>query len=71
MLHNISTLIKGIPVFNTVIYILDQDYRPVINGQIGEIYVAGCNLANGYVNGRDPDRFLDNPLAVELSKFFK
>lgn len=61
----------GVPVSNTVIYLLDSDYRPVRNGEIGEIYVSGLNLANGYVNGRDPEKFLENPLAVELSKFLE
>ncbi|XP_030081675.1 uncharacterized protein LOC111602622 isoform X3 [Drosophila hydei] len=55
----------GIPVSNTVIYLLDADYRPVKNGEIGEVFASGLNLAAGYVNGRDPERFLENPLAVE------
>ena len=41
------------------------------NGEIGELFVAGLNVANGYVNGRDPERFLENPLAVEKSKLLK
>jgi len=57
-------------VSNTVIYLLDADYRPVKNGEIGEIFASGLNLAAGYVNGRDPERFLENPLAVEKSRFF-
>lgn len=58
----------GLPISNTVVYLLDADYRPVRNGEIGEIFVAGSNLASGYVNNRDPDKFLENPLAIELSK---
>lgn len=65
-LSQIDRIPIGLPINNTVIYLLDQDYRPVKNGQIGEIFVAGMNLASGYVNGRDPDRFFDNPLAVEF-----
>ncbi|CAO1426789.1 unnamed protein product [Diamesa tonsa] len=55
----------GYPVDNTVIYLLDSDFRPVKNDSIGELFVSGANLAAGYVNGRDPDRFIDNPLAVD------
>ncbi|XP_077302857.1 nonribosomal peptide synthetase ebony [Arctopsyche grandis] len=53
----------GYPVDNTIIYLLDQDLRPVSNDESGELWVSGCNLAAGYVNGRDPDRFIANPLA--------
>lgn len=55
----------GLPVDNTIIYLLDQDYRPVKAGDVGELFVSGLNLAAGYVNGRDPDRFIDNPLAID------
>lgn len=58
----------GYPLDNTVIYILDADYRPVKIGQTGELFVSGSNLANGYVNGRDKFRFIENPLAVDSSK---
>lgn len=58
---------------NTIIYLLDADFRPVKSEEIGELYVSGSNLASGYVNGRDPDRFIDNPLAVDpvYSKIYK
>ncbi|XP_017479430.1 PREDICTED: mycosubtilin synthase subunit C, partial [Rhagoletis zephyria] len=56
----------GIPLSNTVIYLLDSDFRPIKYGEIGEIFVSGLNLAEGYVNGRDPEKFVENPLAVEL-----
>ncbi|KAF5292447.1 hypothetical protein FQA39_LY13994 [Lamprigera yunnana] len=55
----------GLPIDNTIIYLLDSDFRPVRAGETGELFVAGLNLAVGYVNGRDPDRFLENPLAVD------
>lgn len=62
-------ILTGIPLSNTVIYLLDGDFRPVKQGEIGEIFVSGLNLAEGYVNGRDPEKFVENPLAVEFSKF--
>ncbi|XP_041783947.1 mycosubtilin synthase subunit C [Anopheles merus] len=57
----------GYPLDNTTIYIMSPDLRPVRTEEIGELYVAGLNLAEGYVNGRDPDRFIDNPLAIDPS----
>ncbi|XP_055850817.1 beta-alanyl-bioamine nonribosomal peptide synthetase ebony-like isoform X2 [Episyrphus balteatus] len=60
----------GLPVANTEIYILDNDYKPVSHGEIGQIFIAGLPLANGYVNGRDRDRFMDNPL-VEFTRLYK
>ena len=63
----------GYALDNTIIYLLDADFRPVKSEEIGELYVSGANLASGYVNGRDPDRFIDNPLAVDpvYSKIYK
>jgi hypothetical protein len=63
----------GYALDNTIIYLLDSDFRPVKTDEIGELYCSGANLASGYVNGRDPDRFIDNPLAVDpmYSKIYK
>lgn len=58
----------GHPLYNTIIYILDADKKPAKVGEIGELYVAGLNLAHAYVNGRDKDRFIDNFMAVDPSK---
>ena len=58
----------GYPLDNTVIYILDQAMQPVKLGEIGEMYVSGANLAAGYVNKRDPDRFVPNPLSIDQSE---
>lgn len=49
---------------NTIIYLFDKDFRLVKAGDVGELFVSGLNLAAGYVNGRDPERFLENPLAI-------
>ncbi|XP_034255350.1 dimodular nonribosomal peptide synthase [Thrips palmi] len=54
----------GRPLDNTLVYLLDEHFRPALAGQPGELFVAGRNLAAGYVAGRDPHRFLNNPLAV-------
>lgn len=72
-LDNLDRVPIGYALDNTIIYLLDADFRPVKSEEIGELYVSGANVASGYVNGRDPDRFIDNPLAVDpvYSKIYK
>ncbi|XP_077996493.1 beta-alanyl-bioamine nonribosomal peptide synthetase ebony-like [Glandiceps talaboti] len=43
----------GTPIYNTGIYILDEDKRPVPVGEVGGIYVSGQNLAMGYFNDKE------------------
>lgn len=40
---------------------------------MGELFVSGLNLASGYVNQRDPEKFIDNPLAIDptFSKLYR
>ncbi|XP_017775260.1 PREDICTED: LOW QUALITY PROTEIN: dimodular nonribosomal peptide synthase-like, partial [Nicrophorus vespilloides] len=70
--HETKVPIGG-PVDNTILYLLDRDYRPVTAGDVGELFVSGYNLAAGYVNGRDPEKFIDNPLAIDpmFSRLFR
>jgi amino acid adenylation domain-containing protein len=57
----------GKPIAHTQIRILDGDGRPVAPGQVGEIYIAGTNVARGYRNNPEntAERFLpdaSNPI---------
>lgn len=67
-LAELDTVPIGYPVNNTVLYVLDEEFRPVKRGQTGELFVAGLNVALGYVNGRDQFRFVENPLAMDPSE---
>ncbi|UXI03293.1 non-ribosomal peptide synthetase [Photobacterium sp. TY1-4] len=53
----------GLPVWNTQVYVLDSFLREAAIGVPGELYLAGDQLAIGYLNrsALTADRFIANP----------
>ncbi|RMH08750.1 MAG: amino acid adenylation domain-containing protein [Nitrospirae bacterium] len=59
-----SSVPIGRPLANTQVYILDAHRQPVPIGVVGELYVGGDGLAQGYLNQPEltAQRFIPSPL---------
>lgn len=68
--ENITTVYIGKPLNNYTTYILNKNLKPLPLGSIGELYIGGDGVSDGYLNNLNltKEKFLNNPYQTEEEK---
>jgi amino acid adenylation domain-containing protein len=69
-----SVISIGKPILNTQVYLLDEALMPVPDGEVGEIYIGGDGVGEGYLNKPEltEKRFIDDEFSgIQGKKIYK
>lgn len=69
ILHGENQISIGKPINNTQVYIMDEDGHPLAPKQMGEIYIGGEGVADGYYNRAEltAEKFVSDPFSKNRS----
>jgi amino acid adenylation domain-containing protein len=61
--HKAVSVPIGVPIYNTIVLVLDGHLNPVPIGVVGMLYLGGYGVAKGYVKRKEltAERFIQNP----------
>ena len=68
-----SNRLLGRPIANTCLFLLDDQGWPVLEGQVGEIYIGGPGVGLGYLHNpvATAGRYLEAPEGVRIKRLYR
>lgn len=69
----LTTVPIGKPMDKMYAYILDNDFEPAREKEIGELYISSAGLARGYLNqpSLTADKFLPDPFSLNGARMYR
>jgi amino acid adenylation domain-containing protein len=71
--HGTGPVPLGTPIADTTVHVLDDALQPIADGGIGEIWIGGAGVADGYLHDpeKTAERFVPDPFAADGSHMYR